>query len=359
MGYETRGFYKSKENDSIVLQIKEGKSNVLVKDIYLSMMENFMDDSRRIFPKSFWKTGVPLKITLFAWLAFHDRNLTWTNLQKRNWHGPTICSIFFAEAEDNFHIFLNCHKTRILWNRLATHFGFVVIAHSSIMDALQWWSSQKTEWRPIPLLVFWFVWKWRNKRIFENGKEDFGHIYDKIIPFYSTILLDFPHQTRSQHISATIQFSNPWAHFDGASKEGVCGCGVYLHMAKDMQYYIYWNGGMGTSNRAEAMALHGLLIFCTFLEIDSIHIYGDSKVIIEHVIGKLSIKNDSLMGWMNRIAALWKPSRFPISHIKRLNNVEADKLSKKGLQSSRGMWNLSISVYSITYFPQPFKIPGI
>lgn len=148
-------------------------------------------------------------------------------------------------------------------------------------------------------------------------------------------------------------------HFDGASKNGRCGGGVYIHLAKEQSYHIYWNGGMGTNNRAEAMALHGLLIFCTFLGIGSIHIYGDSKVIIEHVTGKLSINSGSLMGWMNRIADLWEPTRFPISHIRRLQNLEADDLSKKGLLSPPGLWHLSISVDSWTYCPLPFKMPGI
>lgn len=113
------------------------------------------------------------------------------------------------------------------------------------------------------------------------------------------------------------------------------------------------------NNRAEAMVLHGLLIFCTILDIGPIHIYGDSKVIIEHVIGKHFIKNESLTGWMTRIAALWKPSLYSISHIKQLQNEEADELSKKGLQSSRGMWHLSISIDSITYYPHPFIMSGI
>lgn len=105
------GLYRSEVNDSIIIQIKEGKSNVQVKDIYLSMIANHMDVSRCIFPVSFWKTGVPLKITLFAWLVFHDKNLTWNNLQKRNWQGPAICYICFAGTEDNHHMFLNCHIT--------------------------------------------------------------------------------------------------------------------------------------------------------------------------------------------------------------------------------------------------------
>lgn len=121
------GFYKSEENDSIVLQIKEGKSNVLVKDIYLSMMENFMDDSRRIFPKSFWKTGVPLKITLFAWLAFHDRNL------------GLICRKETGTGQPYAQFFLQKRKTISIFFSTVIKHGFFGIGwqHISVLLSLR------------------------------------------------------------------------------------------------------------------------------------------------------------------------------------------------------------------------------
>lgn len=122
---------------------------------------------------------------------------------------------------------------------------------------------------------------------------------------------------------------------------------------------MYWNGGYGTINKAETMALHGLLLFCTFMDICPIKVYGDSKSIIEHVKGNHHIKNDCLSGWLERIAVLWKPDKFPISHIKHKHNEEADKLSKKGLQALYGKWLLSISMESCSFDIQPFYMPSI
>lgn len=50
-----------------------------------------------------------------------------------------------------------------------------------------------------------------------------------------------------------------------------------------MQYQICWNGDRGFNIKAKAMALAGLLSISLFLNIQSLQIYGDSKVIIDHV----------------------------------------------------------------------------
>lgn len=250
------GIYKTEDSDSIVWQVKKGRSNVLVRDIYLSMIEQRRETSQKLFPYSLWKAGCPLKITLFSWLVYHNKNLTWANLQKKSRHGPAICIIYLSDAEDNMHIFLKCPLTQNLRKRMASYFGFPEISHPSIIDAYEWWGSQKIIRRPIPLIVIWFIWKWRNNKIFQNNKEEFGHIFDKIIPFYFAILPNIPQQMKHQNtVSDSQQRFFPQAHFDGAAKEGKCACGVYIGISNELQYFMFWNGGNGTNNKAEAMAL--------------------------------------------------------------------------------------------------------
>lgn len=78
----------------------------------------------------------------------------------------------------------------------------------------------------------------------------------------------------------------PRAFFDGAEKHGSCGCGFHILADEDTQFLIFWNGGRGTNNMAEAMALAGLLNFCLFLNLQGVSIYGDSKVMVDFVSGK-------------------------------------------------------------------------
>lgn len=316
--------------------------------------------TKKIFPYSLWKVNCPLKIIIFSWLVYHNKNFTWTNFQKRGWQGPAICSICSVNTEDNLHIFLKCLLSQSMWMQMATYSGFPTISHPSMEDAYEWWGSQKTIWRPIPLIICWFIWKWRNKTIFQNCKESFGLIIDKVIPFYFSILHNNPQQKKQQLTTAdSQQLFFPRAHFDGAAKDGICACGVYIGISNDLQYYLYWNGSNGTNNKAEAMALHGLLLFCIFMDIGPINVFGDSKIIIDHTNSKHVIKNDSVSGWLARIASLWKPDIFPISHIKLNQNEIADVLSKKGMQSPVVKWQLNITMESSSYVIQHFSMPGI
>lgn len=148
------GFYKIKDRDSIEWQVKKGRSTVLVRDIYQSLIDQRVETSQKIFPYSLWKVCCPLKIVIFSWSLYHNRNLTWSNLQKRRWYGPAIWVICLANIEDNLHIFLSCPQSPNLWTRLATYYGFPNISHSSITEAFEWWVSQKVIWCRIPLIVF-------------------------------------------------------------------------------------------------------------------------------------------------------------------------------------------------------------
>jgi len=150
----------------------------------------------------------------------------------------------------------------------------------------------------------------------------------------------------------------PRAYFDGAAQNGICACGVYIITKEDQQFSIYWNGE-GTNNKVEAMALSGLLQFSIFLNIESLHIYGDSKFIIDHVNANISIKNHNLTGWMNRIDSLWRSTKdYTITHVDRSQNSHADELSKKGLQIQTGKWKMNITMGNEMHQIQDFSLPG-
>jgi len=76
-------------------------------------------------------------------------------------------------------------------------------------------------------------------------------------------------------------------------------------MSKDLSYKIPWNASMGSNNKAEALAVWGILWLTSFLNIPDIHIYGDSNIIMYHVNGKAHIKQSTLLGWLREIENLW------------------------------------------------------
>lgn len=200
------------------------------------------------------------------------------------------------------------------------------------------------------MIIIWFIWKWQNNKIFQNNSEAFGSIIDKIIPSYFSYNQNMSQQ-KIQHMapSPSPPLLFPRAHFDGAAKDGNCACGVFISFSKDHHFSIFWNGGRGTNNKAEVMTLHGLLFFYSFMEFGPLKVYGDSKAIIDHVNGLQKITKDNLTGWLHRITSLWDSVSFPIAHIKRNQNVQADALSKQGLNSPIGIWHLIIMMDPYAY----------
>jgi len=92
----------------------------------------------------------------------------------------------------------------------------------------------------------------------------------------------------------------PRAFFDGAEDNGICGCGVHIITNENYHFLIHWNGGKGSNSKAEAVALAGLLSFCLFLNLQNVSIFGDSKVMVDHVLGKNNILKPQLVGWLDR-----------------------------------------------------------
>lgn len=96
--------------------------------------------------------------------------------------------------------------------------------------------------------------------------------------------------------------------FDGATQRGICGCGFWIRISKEQEYWVHWGVGRGTNMKAETIALWGLLYFATYLGIPSIHIFGDYLAIIDHIQGNFKINQPQLHGWLSRIGNIWAPS---------------------------------------------------
>lgn len=156
-----------------------------------------------------------------------------------------------------------------------------------------------------------------------------------------------------------VPSGNPRAFFDGAAQLNSCGCGVHIIMDEGLHYLISWNGGKGSNCMAEAMALARLLTFCIFFDIHLVSIYGDSKIMVDHVLGKCRISCPHLTGWMDRVMFLWgKVNGCSIQHIYRSKNQQADCLSKEGLLTQKGIWSVKVISDGESFSIQDFSFPG-
>ena len=117
------------------------------------------------------------------------------------------------------------------------------------------------------------------------------------------------------------QISIPAIYFDGASAAGMTGCGAWIKLSGSERYNICWNGGPGTNNKAEIMALWGGLLIAHDLQIQGVSIYDDSQLIINWITNRCLMMSPHLQGWIEWTQCLWQRlGSPPINHIYRENN---------------------------------------
>lgn len=102
------GFFRSSSHDFLTWRISDNSGSIYVKDIYWMLLSEGFSQQLVVFPVTFWKSGCQTKMIYFAWLIYHNKNLTWENLMKRGWIGPSICLFCLSAEEDNLHIFFLC-----------------------------------------------------------------------------------------------------------------------------------------------------------------------------------------------------------------------------------------------------------
>lgn len=126
--------------------------------------------------------------------------------------------------------------------------------------------------------------------------------------------------------------------FDGACKNGQCGCGVLIITEPDKYYHFWWEGGTGSNNRAEIIALWGLLFTASSLNINTPQIFGDYKGCIDWMNGLSCFQPPLLAYWMKRICILIRSfQHVDFNHIYMEKNIIADLRSKRGISTSPGV----------------------
>lgn len=180
-------FHRHGHTDHVHWTVCSYRRPVLVKDIYTYLISNRTSYKLPTFPYIFWKGKCPPKIIHFAWLVFYNKNLSWDNLRKRSWHGPSGCSMCETDEETNLHMFIKYPATMRIWYALANIFDFPLTDFESPSAALIWWSRQKGNQRFLILIFLWSAWKWRNDRIFNDSHMPSSYILDNIMTSWHMI----------------------------------------------------------------------------------------------------------------------------------------------------------------------------
>lgn len=128
MFLQSCGIMRGGQSDHLYWFMPSVPAPVRVKDIYSELIIIKVSGTASMFPKALWKTGCLPRMIFFAWVLFNNRNLTWENLRKRCWHGPSRCSMCESDEETNLHMFFQCISTQEIWYELAFLYDFLTLS---------------------------------------------------------------------------------------------------------------------------------------------------------------------------------------------------------------------------------------
>ena len=123
--------------------------------------------------------------------------------------------------------------------------------------------------------------------------------------------------------------------FDGGSRgnPGLCGCG-YVILKDDI---VMWEGfkkvsDNNTNNFAEYMGIILGLELAVENNIKTLHIKGDSLLVINQLVGKWKVSSNNLKPLYNAAKTLLaKINMVTLGHVKRDKNKIADRLANRAM----------------------------
>ena len=158
-------------------------------------------------------------------------------------------------------------------------------------------------------------------------------------------------------LEVEIDRTSPWAYFDGAAQNNICGGGAVLFLAESHFFVMSMGLGEGTNNFAELMSLKLLLIFALEKGCNDLNFLGDSMNVINWINQIQECRHMRLAHTLHSIRLLLSRfNSFSCRHVYRENNKEADKASKEGLRMATGNWMIKETFEGRTqdYYHRPF-----
>eukprot|EP00253_Pinus_taeda_P020420 PITA_20420 len=261
--------------------------------------------------RNIWKLSAPSQTKLFFWCILRDKVPMGEHLTHRAFHGPTWCFLCKWKWEGN-----------------------------DLGSAWEEWTNRHkgSNLQNLPLLVSWYIWKARNRLIFDNRPAHWPHIEANIISAFKELPDPPPPKERHTHPPPCIDKNTPWAFSDGAANQQGCGGGFILYISEQHFYKVKMGLGAGTNNYGELITLRHLLHFSLGHQCNILNIFWDSKIIINWFNGIASCHIHTLSNILNEVN-IFKAEFNNISctHIYREHNGDADKLSEAALLP-RGEW---------------------
>jgi len=124
------------------------------------------------------------------------------------------------------------------------------------------------------------------------------------------------------------------AYVDGGSRgnPGPAGIGVVVEHPTGRRVEISQSIGARDNNYAEYAALLTALEYAAAYQSPRLQVYSDSEVVVRQISGSYNCQSAALRDIYNACMALIGSfQHFAITHIRRENNADADRLAKEAI----------------------------
>jgi hypothetical protein len=246
------GVQLQKIEDELIWTGGDNLGILSVKNVYNSLAKKLWQQPTRGWRRHLWPWDVTLKIGLYTWLAVENKILTWDNLQKKGWEGPSLCHLCSRDSETVLPLLVKCIFIQQVWHKIKIALNLKTNWEgNNLITCFDSWIKKERNYNTLPSLACWFIWLERNKKIFDNGTPSIHSVV-----FKSLGKLDSQLGTRK--VSCHKNFKIPchvlptvgW--FDGATQENglQSGVGGDINSTDNTIYKWTLNCGPGTNTRA-------------------------------------------------------------------------------------------------------------
>ncbi|PRQ37815.1 putative RNA-directed DNA polymerase [Rosa chinensis] len=320
-----------------------------VKSAYLTLLQ---DENYTPFNWAFiWKMAIPPKLKSFFWLICHGKLLTNVERVKRRMSSDPSCPLCHNAPETIMHLLRDCSHASSIWNKIIC---LDTITRAMHLDWMSWLAAnircQRTcygelNWCVVFVFACWYIWKWRNKIIFD---EEFHY---PINP--SNLIIDATKEWSSttsknlflgQKATIMLHWTMPplnWCklNIDGArERSGKIGAGGVLRDSSGSWISGFTaNLGCGSVIQAEAWGLLLGLRMSVTAHCQNIIIESDSDILVTLVNQEVD-ELHPLKSIINSCQYLMqKFVSCEVKHVFREINMVADMLSKCSLTEDLGV----------------------
>eukprot|EP00253_Pinus_taeda_P010390 PITA_10390 len=300
-----------------------GNGNFSLKEaremIVKAEQEEVVPWCNKVWDSLFWP-----KIKTFLWLLMQNKTLTWDNLRRKGFGGPSRCPMCLGEEETINHLFNSCEWANHLWNWLEGILRKSDRDRESIRNTILNWQNNFSKnqrvnniWKAMPGFLLCTIWKERNRRVFQDEHRNIEHskvtILTNIKQLIQTKCNVDPNENpsaRDLHILRCFQLEashnittprhqqqqnsevNRWnfplegglkLNFDGDSRgnHGRAGIGGVIRNQEGEIVHIYCRAlGEGTNNEMEFAELEQGLRILKSLQNSNVVVEGDSALVI-------------------------------------------------------------------------------